>query len=736
LGGPGERGAGDGQELNGNAGLPQRNPEQPASGETDRGHARPGQPRPRPLSASVVVAASPAIREPRLDGERLFWLEQRPGEGGRTTLLMQAPGSPVQELTPGRNLRSRVHDYGGGCFTVAGPTLVFIDDGDRGLWRLDLPLCGADTSLKPAQQLTPPADPQRPRAFADGLIDQGSDRWIGVLEQDGRDLLVSVSLAGGEPQPLHAPADFIGYAVLSPSGSHLAWVEWQQPFMPWERSQLWMGRFDSLGQLSEVRRLAGSAATEPDGDGDGNGNGNGNSEAVSIFQPLWAGPDLVVANDRSGWWNLERLARAESLAAEAEPIWQPLLPMAAEFAMPQWVYGMRTTAWDGRQLLAAACREGCWELGRLVPDPGGEPPMTWQSLGLPFNDLAALDAAAGRLVALAAAPDRGPGLLDLDTASGRWQHRPAAADPLEPDSISQPQELWFAGHGDLRTQAWFYPPAGGAHPEAPLLVRGHSGPTAMARTGLNLSIQFWTSRGWGVVDVNYGGSTGFGRAYRERLKGQWGVVDVADCIAAARALVASGQASAGRIAMEGGSAAGFTVLAALGHDDTIRAGACRYPVTDLAALAGAEHRFEARYFDGLIGPWPAARATYEARSPLKQAARIRRPVILFHGLDDRVVPPEQSERLALALSEQGVPVELHLFPGEGHGFRSGAVQQQVIEATEAFFRRYLLSDQDQSDPDRRDHGKRDQPRNTADQRKAGPLDRSRPDGSPQQGGQP
>ncbi|MEI7953437.1 MAG: peptidase S9, partial [Synechococcaceae cyanobacterium ELA182] len=222
--------------------MPQRNPEQPASSKNGPSHGLPGQPRPRPLSASVVVAASPAIREPRLDGERLFWLEQRPGEGGRTTLLMQAPGSPIQELTPGRNLRSRVHDYGGGCFTVAGPTLVFIDDGDRGLWRLDLPLSGADAPLKPAQQLTPPADPQRPRAFADGLIDQGRDRWIGVLEQDGRDLLVSVSLAGGEPQPLHAPADFIGYAVLSPSGSHLAWVEWQQPSMPWERSQLWLGR--------------------------------------------------------------------------------------------------------------------------------------------------------------------------------------------------------------------------------------------------------------------------------------------------------------------------------------------------------------------------------------------------------------------------------------------------------------------------------------------------------------
>ncbi len=641
--------------------------------------SRPGEARPcRPLAAALAVAASPSLREPRLEGGRLFWLEQRPAEQGRTTLLMLAGAGPPQELTPGRNLRSRVHDYGGGGYAVAGTTLVFIDDGDRQLWRLDLAAGEGDAAgpPAPAQRLTSPADPPQPRAFADGLIDQRHQRWIGVMELDGRDQLVSVPLAGGEPQSLHGPADFVGYAALSPSGSHLAWVEWQQPCMPWERSQLWLGRFDPQGQLVEVRRLAGSAA--------------GEAVATSVFQPLWAGADLVVANDRSGWWNLERLAQAETLAAEAEPHWQPLLPMAAEFAMPQWVYGMRTTVWDGRQLLAAACRNGCWDLGALVPDPTGEAPMRWQSLELPFNDLAALDAESGRLVALAAAPDRGPGLLDLDTGSGRWQHRPAAADPLEPEAISLPQELWFEGHGGLPTQAWYYPPAGGSHPDAPLLVKGHSGPTAMARTGLSLAIQFWTSRGWGVVDVNYGGSTGFGRAYRERLQGQWGVVDVADCIAAARSLVAAGQASAERIAMEGGSAAGFTVLAALGHDDTIRAGSCRYPVTDLAALAGGDHRFEARDFDGLIGPWPAARETYEARSPLQQAERIRRPVILFHGLEDRVVPPEQSERLALVLGQQGVPVQLHLFPDEGHGFRSGAVQQQVLEATEAFFRHHFL----------------------------------------------
>jgi dipeptidyl aminopeptidase/acylaminoacyl peptidase len=371
--------------------------------------------------------------------------------------------------------------------------------------------------------------------------------------------------------------------------------------------------------------------------------------------------------------------------------------MEAEFAMPQWVYGMRTTAWDGQHLVAAACRQGRWELGRIVRTGADLAAGRWDPITCPFDDLAALTAEDGRLVAVASSPTTGSGLLTLEIASGAWSHQPAApanrpdavAQALPAEAISRPEAFWFEGHAGLPTHAWYYPPRGGASAEAPLLVKCHSGPTSMARTGLSLAIQFWTSRGWGVVDVNYGGSTGFGRAYRERLDGQWGVVDVADCAAAARALVAAERAGADRIAIEGGSAGGFTVLAALCFTDVFRAGACRYAVADPSALAIASHRFEARYFDSLLGPWPQARAVYEQRSPLLHAGRIHCPVIFFQGLDDRVVPPEQTERMALALSDNGVPVEVHRFAGEGHGFRSDAVQIQVLEATEAFFRRHL-----------------------------------------------
>ena len=627
-------------------------------------------------------------KEPLLAQGRLFWLEQRPQENGRTTLMGRGMrGTPPRDLTPGPwNLRSRIHGYGGGAYTVDGTIAVFVHDGDRCLWRLDL-AAGLEpgqevVAVGPPRQLTAPWE-QGARAFSDGLIDRTRDRWIGVMELGGEDFWVAVPLEGGKPQTLHRPADFCGYPVLSPSGTHLAWVEWQQPHMSWERSSLWLGRFDTDGSLVDVRPIAGSVGAAP--------------VAISVFQPLWAGDDLVVANDRSGWWNLEILRDAEHLAVDAEPHWQPLLPLEAEFGAPQWIHGLRTSAWDGQQLIAAACRQGQWELGKVPVGPEPSPgeghgpavPAAWHPLALPFDDVAGLCAENGTLVAIASGPTATAGRLELDLHDLSWSHTPAASTVGPRRDQQLPQALWFKGASDRPTHAWFHPPEGGRHAGAPLLVKGHSGPTGMARTGLSAAIQFWTSRGWGVLDVNYGGSTGFGRAYRQRLDGQWGVVDVADLVAAAQAVLAQGWADPQRVAIEGGSAAGFTVLSTLGQTAIFKAGACRYPVSDLADLVKVGHRFEAHYLDGLVGPWPEARDLYRARSPLNQVERLRTPLILFHGLQDEVVPASQTERLALELSRRGVPVELHLFAEEGHGFRASAVQVQVLEATEAFFRRHL-----------------------------------------------
>jgi len=633
-----------------------------------------------PLAARIALGRMPALREPKLLGDWVLWLEQRPQEKGRTTALIRRWGEGpdgMQELTPAPiNLRSRVHDYGGGVLAhaVCGDQLLlaWIDDGDGCLWtqcwsgleRSDgQPLCASSA----ARRLSRPGAP-----LADGRLDPGRRRWLGVMEQDGADWLVSFALDGEEQAPtiLHQPDDFAGCVALSPSGDQLAWVEWQQPAMPWDRSQIWAADLDPEGRIVTPIQLAGSRADD--------------HRPVSVFQPQWL-PDgrLVVAEDSSGWWNLMRSAPSPDLC---NPGWERPWPLAAETAMPQWVYGMSTTAWDGEQLLVAVCSDGLWQLKRFA-DNG-----QITSIDQPFDDLAGLQAEAGRAVAIASNSTAGQGLLELNLPTGRWFHTPAAEPVLEADQISVGEPIWFTGSGGERTHAWYYPPTRSTEGPAPLLVKSHSGPTAMARRGLSLGIQYWTSRGWGVVDVNYGGSTGFGRAYRERLNGGWGVVDVEDCAAAAKALIGNGRAHPERIAIEGGSAGGFTTLACLCFTDVFQVGACRYAVSDLTAMATDTHRFEARYLDGLVGPWPQARERYEARSPLQHAERIRCPVIFFQGLKDKVVPPEQTEQMAAALRASGLPVEVHTFAEEGHGFRDSEVQISVLEATERFFRLHLNLD--------------------------------------------
>ena len=644
--------------------------------------------RPQPLAARIALGRNPVLRDPQLVGNWVLWLEQRPQERGRTTVLIrpwQTLGREPQELTPAPcNLRSRVHDYGGGTLACHsdGDTLllVWIDDTDGCLWSQRWR--GLQESGATAPPLTAETEPRRlttPGApLADGSIDPHRQRWLGVMEAEGRDWLVSVDLNQHEQNPsvLHKPRDFAGYMALSPDGQQLAWVEWQQPWMPWDASSLWLASLDAAGRPQSATLVAGSDPSKP--------------EQLSVFQPQWL-PDgrLLVAEDGSGWWNL---IQGSPDRTGSIPDWQRPWPMQAETAMPQWIYGMSTTAWDGEQVLAAVCDQGMWQLKRLADDG------TEQTVAQPFNDLAGLRAGAGRAVAIASNGSTGMGLLELDLSNETWTHSPASEGLLEPEQISRAEALWFEGSGGRRTHAWYYPPMGRPQDPAPLLVKGHSGPTAMARTGLNLGIQFWTSRGWGVVDVNYGGSTGFGRAYRDRLQKGWGVVDVEDCAAAAEALVASGRAHPDQIAMEGGSAGGFTTLACLCFTKVFRAGACRYAVSDLTAMASDTHRFEARYMDGLVGDWPLEQALYEQRSPLHHADQIGCPVIFFQGLNDKVVPPEQTERMAEALRTNGIPVEVMTFAEEGHGFRDSAVQIAVLEGTERFFRQHLQLDEPDSSP--------------------------------------
>ena len=631
----------------------------------------------QPLSARTALGRQPVLKAPQILGNWVLWLEQRPQEKGRTTAMIrpwQQPDKPAKELTQApADLRCRVHEYGGGAMAAAlmGDRLLlsWIDDSDRCLWfqawsGMRGETCEALRAETEPMRISAPGE----EALGGGLIDQNRLHWLGVMEREGRDHLVSFSLNQCDQQPkvLHEADDFAGYPALSADGNQLAWVEWCQPAMPWDACELRWAQITRGGELKQVRTLAGSS---PDAE-----------QQVSVFQPMWQ-PDgsLIVAEDSSGWWNLMRHANPASGRNQWERPW----PMQAETAMPQWVFGMSTTAWDGEELLAAICSDGCWELKRLMADG------STSSVKQPFDDLNDLHADAGRAVAIASNDHTGQGLLELELASGEWMHTPASDATLPIGAISRGESFWFDGAEGRRTHAWYYPPLDGAHRDAPLLVKSHSGPSSMARRGLSLGIQFWTTRGWGVVDVNYGGSTGFGRAYRERLIGSWGVVDVEDCAAAATALVEAGRAHPERIAIEGGSAGGFTTLACLCFTNVFRAGACRYAVSDLTSLASETHRFEARYLDSLVGPWPQDRDRYEQLSPLGHAKSIRCPVIFFQGLQDNVVVPEQTERMAAALRSNGLPVEVQTFPNEGHGFRDSEVKVQVLEATEAFFRRHL-----------------------------------------------
>ena len=619
----------------------------------------------RPLPPEVVVAGSRSFQEPWLDRHRLLWLEKDPQQQGRTTLMLRDRDG-CRELTPGAwNLRTRLHGFGGAAVAVAGDQAVVVNDADRCLWHLAL----ADPPA--ARRLCCPAA----TAMGDGCIDVRRQRWIGVLEQPDRDALVSVDLHDGTVRPLRSAADFCGYPALSADGGMLLWLEWDLPAMPWQYTTLWLAAVAADGDLLAPRCLAGGDRTE------------------SLFQPQWL-PDggVVVSSDRSGYWNL--LYHPPHTLRQAQVDWRPLLPMEvpmeAEFAMPQWQAGMSTTAVTDQGLVAACCREGSWCLGQLLWSWTPDTPPRWQPFDLPFNDFAGVRAAGRRAVCIAAGPRHGAGLLDLDVQTGRWQHTPASPSPLGHAEIATAQPCWFAGHGGRRTHGWVYRPSVATATLPPLLVRPHSGPTAMARPALNLTTQFWTSRGWVVLDVNYGGSTGFGKAYRQRLDGEWGVVDVNDCIAAVEVLIREGRVDPRRIAIEGGSAGGFTTLACLCRSTLFKAGACRYGVSDLAGLARHTHRFESGYLDSLVGPWPQAADLYAARSPVQRAGHCTAAVVLFQGLADTVVPAEQTDRMAAALARRdGSTVVVHRYPEEGHGFRDGAVQLDVLVRTEAFFQEHL-----------------------------------------------
>ena len=611
-----------------------------------------------PITSDLIVAESIGLSEIRLDGGEPYWLETRPYEAGRNVVV-----SGRDLVPPPYNVRTRVHEYGGGAWTVANGTLYFSHDKDQRLYRLWRG--GAEPE---------PLTPEGPFRYADGIIDARRGLWIGVCEDHsiaGREpanRLVAIDLSHPTGRRVLAEGrDFYSSPKLSPDGAWLAYLAWDHPRMPWVGTTLYVVSLDAAGIPSgEAAAIAG-----------------GTEE--SIFQPEWSpdGKALFFVSDRTGWWNLHRAAWPLRNV-------EVVLPMEAEFGQSQWVFGMSTYAFAGAgRLVCSYASEGLSRLGVIDLAFGKLTPID-----LPYSDFSSVRAEGDRLVFRAGSPSTPASVVHLDLATGKTEvlkkSTTLADEPNLARYFTGVDSVEFPTAGNRTAFGLFYPafnpdylPVEGDRP--PLLVKCHGGPTAAASSTLDLRVQYWTSRGISVLDVNYGGSTGFGRAYRLRLDGNWGIVDVDDCVNGARHLANQGRVDGSRSVITGGSAGGYTTLAALTFRDYFRAGGSHYGVSDLAALARDTHKFESRYLDSLVGPYPARVDLYRERSPLFHAERLSAPVIFFQGEEDRVVPPSQAEAMAEKLRQKNLPVGYFLFSGEQHGFRKAENIKRALDAELYFF---------------------------------------------------
>jgi dipeptidyl aminopeptidase/acylaminoacyl peptidase len=606
---------------------------------------------PSPITPAMLTTAPAQFADVWADGDTTVWLEARPAEGGRMQLVRQlADGSRHDLLPEGFNARSSAHEYGGGAVLVDDGVVWFVNFADQRLYVL-----GADGS---PVALTP--DPATPRALRWADMRRSPDgEWIVCVmerhdgEHDVRNELVALrALEPSEPTVLYSAADF----VMSPAfvdGRRLRWISWEHPNMPWNRTRLHEAAFDSA-----TGTLGSPAVVLADGD--------------ALMQPV--GEHVV--SDRTGWWNVWRI--------DANGAATPLAPVDAEVGGPAWVFGERdhVVLPDGTPVFAVG---GDVHLGpQVTPTSAGE--IRQLNLHADGRTVTALASFTDRLASLVSFTIDQPGELHTIAAG--------VAVDIDPDDVSHPRAIEFPTTGGRTAHGWYYPPTnsrchGPAGVAPPLVVMIHGGPTAAAQTSFRLSTQFWTTRGFAVADVDYGGSTGYGRAVRDELDGQWGVVDVDDCCAAAEWLAAEGLADPERLVIRGGSAGGFTVLAALARRTVFAAGASLFGVADLSALATDTHKFESRYLDRLIGPWPEARSVYEERSPIHHLDGFSRPLIVFQGLDDKVVPPNQSEMIVEALRSRGVECEYHEYEGEGHGFRKADTIEHQLSRELAFYQRIL-----------------------------------------------
>ena len=618
-----------------------------------------------PITSDLMVSETIGLGQIAIDGEDVYWIEGRPAEAGRTVIVRRTPdGQTIDIAPPPFNVRTRVNEYGGGAYCVADGIVYFSNFADQRLYR-----------LIPGSQ-PQPLTPEAKMSYADAVIDRQRNRLYAVREdhtgegQEAVNTLVSINLENGEDvRVLVSGNDFYSSPRLKPDGSQLAWLTWNHPNMPWDGTELWVAQINPDGSLGESQLVAGGADE-------------------SIFQPEWS-PDGILhfVSDRSGWWNLYK--KAPPVEGEGLGLTEPLCEMEAEFGLPQWIFGMSTYAFESaNRIICTYTQQGIWHLASLDTTTG-----KLQQIETPYTEITSLKAVAGRVAFIAGSPTEFSSIVQLDlTTELSSVLRRSSKLEIDAGYLSIAQPIEFPTENGLTAYGFYYPPQNHDFmaPEGelpPLVVKSHGGPTAATSSQLNLRIQYWTSRGFAYLDVNYGGSTGYGRAYHQRLDGLWGVVDVDDCVNGAKYLSEKGLVDENRMAIAGGSAGGYTTLCALTFRDVFKAGASYYGVSDLEALLRDTHKFESRYFDRLIGPYPERQDIYHERSPIHFTDKLSCPIIFFQGLEDKVVPPNQAEMMVDVLRSKGLPVAYVAFEGEQHGFRRAENIKRVIDGEFYFYSR-------------------------------------------------
>jgi dipeptidyl aminopeptidase/acylaminoacyl peptidase len=610
-----------------------------------------------PVTADAIVAGVIGLSQIQLDGDDIYWVEQRPAEAGRNVVVRRRPGGVIDHITPaGFNARTRVHEYGGGAYLVKQGTVWFSNFADQRLYR-------QDPGLAPI-----PITPEKDIRHADFVLDERRQRLIAVREDHSTgaasavNSIVSLGRTGNEVTLVESN-DFYAAPRLSPSGTQLCWLTWNHPQMPWDGTELWIAELADDGGLKDARKLAGG-------------------DRESIFQPAWS-PDgvLYFISDRNNWWNLYRW-RAGGVEA--------LIELPVELGTAQWLFGMATYAFESERRIVCQVRsKGAGRIAVIDLEAG-----RLQEVSTPYTAFSAfIQARSGQAVTIAGSPTEPVSLIAVQLDPGRVEVlRRSAELAVDPKYISVPEAIEFPTEGGVTAHGFFYPPknpdyAPPASELPPLIVYVHGGPTSAVSNALDLADQFWTTRGFAYLVVNYGGSTGYGREYRQRLNRQWGVVDVNDSISAARYVIDRGLADGNRVAVTGGSAGGYTVLRAMTSTDFFKAGASHYGISDLEVFHADTHKFESMYDQSLIGRWAEDRQVYRERSAIHFVDRISAPIILFQGLEDKIVPPNQAELIVEAMRVKGLPVAYIAFEGEQHGFRMAKNIKRTLEAEFYFYSR-------------------------------------------------